>query len=236
MGGGVCTLGTLLAKEFGPFVDYTNIDTDKAVLEKSPGMVVHGSYTNLAKLFGEQEFNYVFCLNLEDRSRLNQRTIDNMRRDGQGDGFFGGDLVSVTSDAAYGIRQINGYLVLLNAALVVANDGKFIRGGVIPTDALKGTKDELAKLGFQPSEDERVPLSMETSRLWARYDLQFVGGTLQGSQLEKVAQTYAQNFRLAVFERKKEANKGQIRGKIVEASNRLSKLHSFVEAQERFWD
>ena len=53
MGGGVGTLGTLLGTEFGPFVEYINVDTDTITLEKSPGRRVHGSYTDLPKLFGE---------------------------------------------------------------------------------------------------------------------------------------------------------------------------------------
>ena len=228
MGGGVGTLGTLLGTEFGPFVEYINVDTDTITLEKSPGRRVHGSYTDLPKLFGEGEFDYVFCLNLEDRSKLSQHTIDNMRRDGQGDRFFGTDLVSLTAGAAHKSRQLNGYLVLLNAALVVAQGGIFIRGGIIPNDALKGTKDELTKLDFQHYEDEQLPLSRETGRMMTEYDLQFAGETLSPSKLEKVAQTYMQNFRLATFGRKRKCDKGKIRGKINEASNRLSELHSFI--------
>ncbi len=224
MGGGVGTLGTLLETEFGPFVEYTNVDTDITALGKSPGRRAHGSYTNLPELLGEEEFDYVFCLNLEDRTRLSQYTIDNMRRGGQGDGFFGTDLVSMTADAAYASRQLEGYLVLLNAALVVAQGGMFIRGGIIPKDALKGTKDELAKVGFQTSEDEQLPLDMKTSRLWVRYDLQFIGGKLAPSQLEKAAQTYMQNFRLATFSKKRNEDKGKILDKINEVSSQLSEL------------
>ena len=235
MGGGIGTLGRLFESEFGPYLEYVNVDIDSESLIKSPGKSVHGSYTNLHKLLGEEEFDYVFCLNLEDRTKLNQHTIENMRRDGQEDEFLGTDLVSMYIAADYNCRQINGYLVLLNAALVVTHGGMFIRGGVIPKDALNGTKDELAKLGFQSFEDEQLALSMETGRIMLDYDLQFAGKTLSPSQLEKFAQTYVQNFRLTTFGKKGRKNKEKTRNKITEASNRLSELYLFIETQERFW-
>lgn len=236
MGGGTGALGVLLDREFGPFVEYVNVDTDKQALEKSPGRKVYGTYTDLPKLIGEEEFDYVFCLNLEDKTRISQSTIDSMRRNGQGDGIFGIDLVSMTINNAYKARQLNGYIVLLNAASMISYGGMFIRGGVMPKDALKGTKDELIKLGFQSGTDVQLDLTMDTSRMMARFDIESAGENLSSHQLEKVALTYAQNFRLTTFTKiRRNANKKRLRERISDASNRLSDFYSHLEVQERFW-
>ncbi len=235
MGGGSGTLGILLEKEFGPLAEYTNVDCDKQELEKSPGRRLHGSYTHLNELLGEEEFDYVFCLSPSDNSGISRAAINSMIRDGQGADPFGTDLVSMTREADYNSRQLKSYLILLNAAFSVANGGMFIRGGFIPKDALKGTKEKLNELGFQLYEEDHLKLSRDACRMVVSFDVQNSGETLSPSELERVALFYEQRFMLATFVKAKGTNKIRLLKKIDDASRRFAEHHSYLEVQDRFW-
>ncbi len=64
IGGGIGVLGRMLTEEFGPFIEYVNVDTDSEALILSVGRKVNGSYLNLPQLLSGEKFDYVFSLNL----------------------------------------------------------------------------------------------------------------------------------------------------------------------------
>ena len=101
---------------------------------------------------------------------------------------------------------------------------------------MMGTKKVLENQGFLAYDEQHLDMSKETARMLAGFDLYMANiGDLPPNEVERIALTYAQNFRLTTFQRKNPSNRKGLRREIDECSEKLGKIYSELEAQERFW-
>jgi hypothetical protein len=232
LGGGTGTLGSMLAGKCDPIVEYVNVDTVESALQLSTGRKVHGSYTNLSDLLGGEKFDYVFALNIyTPHSKTCSHILKQIAKRAQD----ASRIMENIKKLAYIMDLLYERMVLLNAALSVTDDGKFVTGGVIPRALCEAIASTLEDYGMQSSSHALVNLGIDSARQFARLDLQDIGENPSPNDFEGIALAYLQNFRIAVFDKTRSIKDARIIDRIKQTSEQYSQLSSYISAQAQFW-
>lgn len=244
LGGGSGTLGDLLIGTFGSLVEYTNVDTAKAELDKSKGRRVNGTYTDLRKTLPGEEFDFVFALNtFNPLSPVSQRTYKAMDADGNGlsdRSFFPlllpPSIADITMETEAAASAQYERLVLLNQILAATPQGVVIRGAIMFRNELKGLEKFMKGYGFVHLETASVSLDLECAKNWALYDSYGTAEPNGRKPPQALVQQYQTGWKAIAFKRGRLINKDRLAEKIDEENEKEAKARSFLETQARFWD
>lgn len=238
MGGGSGTVGKIVKQqceaffgpmsqtEFGSLVDYVNIDLDRTSLAKSPGRTINQSLTDSYNILGvEQPFDFVLCINQIKPAipypfqELAGRNVPaEIKR----------SIVDDSSQVASSFSRIT----LINAALLLQENGKYIQSGFMDKITFEGihayVKSARLWLAFESS--QIVELDDHLKDLFVGVDTNKKPGS---RSFEKLKAIYAQ-YRIITTRMTGARNRERLGSLLDKQLQAVNELMNFLEAQDRF--
>jgi len=215
-------LGSMLVKKFGSFFEYEQMDINDEAMEKFAVRTSNRNHTTLLDFLKEREFNYVFALNVDSPQLTTSGNIYRQPAKNEEEFLILRSIENKVSER----KGLYEAVVLLNAALVVAEGGKIVRGGIITEDVLDGIDRVLSGEGCQLSSVTNVDIGIESARQLAQYDVQRSGIMISPQTLESMAQDYL-DFRVAIFDKVEPRNSEITIQSIIKVTREYLKLNIY---------
>lgn len=220
------SVGPLSSAEFGNLVDYVNTDRDLTALSKSPGRIIHGDVANVYRVFRE-EAPFDFILSVNPSPAIQTYSLEDLKRRNVPDHI--GELLLNSSEV---IRTVLARITLVNAALLLQQDGNYVSSGFMDEDTFNGTLAYLREndLGLELEKDHNIELDEQTRNLFVTID---TGKSPGSKSFEKLKAMYG-SYRLLVMRMNEAGDKQRLTDLLDKEVEDYKRWTSFCEAQDRF--
>ncbi len=218
--------GPMSQAEFGSLVDYVNIDLDSTALTKSPGRTVNHSLTDSYNILeADIPFDFVLCVN-PVRPTI-PYSFEELTR-----GNVPAEIKRGITNASSQIAGRFSRVILLNAALMLGEGGKYIQSGFMDKSTFEGILLYIksARLGLTLDNSQIIELDDCLKDLFVGVDTNKKPGS---RSFEKLKEMYGQ-YRIITTRMKGTQDRERLVDILDKEFQAGSKLMSFLEVQDRF--
>jgi len=231
-GGGRGGLGAVLLEQFGPSVEYTNVDSDEEALQHSVGRTILGDYTELPELLDGEKFDYVFALNTVTlHPELTEDTYSQMRGEEKEESH-----ISSFKQFDYERRLIHDAISMLSAILTLKEHGRFITSGGF-YDATE-IEDFLGNRGLNIANQIGIDMGEENARRYVDIDIQHTGqhtvSTPSQFDIDQAVSMYRRDYRIFAIDKTK-SKYTDLTSELEESRQEFSERDSLLKQVKQRW-